>query len=303
MTKESEYSLIVTKTGKEVYLMDLESYVGNSTLNDNDHYMVVCPVCKHNHITGEDGYYVDPTYNKAKLSVDKNKEVGYCFRGGHVFVTNSDTLRVRMPKFNLFIDEEVSIIKLPSLDHAKKSFYDLTDSMKEYLHGRNPYIDPVELGIRTMKFWDDRPNVMIPFYWNNDMIYYQLRFTDDKSPKYYHPSIAKKPVYIPKGTPLTDKWIIVEGVFDAIACLTSYPQYTPIAILGSNMTDYQINLLRSVILPSEILVRMDDDHISKKVMKKLIDSPIAMYVDSIDLIHSSGLDPEEQLRYEDRNQE
>jgi hypothetical protein len=59
------------------------------------------------------------------------------------------------------------------------------------------------------------------------------------------PPIDFKPPYIIEKSNVK-KFIIVEGVFDAIACLFFYPEYIPFAVLGSQITYYQLELLRSL---------------------------------------------------------
>lgn len=293
-----DFNVIKTKSGKEIYATDLTKLTQGIDPDPNSgSYLCVCPVCQYNHAKGIDGYSYDPNYRKRKLSVDANREVAYCYRAQHAFIDCSDRIIVNLARINPLMQEDVTLIKLANIEDHTDNIRRLTPKHIKYLKDRNPMIDPDLFGIKSFEFWDDRPNVFIPTYWNNELIYYQLRFMDDDIPKYYLPSILRKPLYIPKCKSLDcSKIVICEGVFDAIACYYLYPDRIPVAVFGSDINKYQLGLLRSSIMVDDILIYMDDTSKSKKIKNRLEHSALANYVSKIEIRESDGEDPEEYLR-------
>ena len=70
------------------------------------------------------------------------------------------------------------------------------------------------------------------------------------------------------------------------------PEYMPIAILGSSISDYQLSFIREYV-PEEIIVYMDETDISKRVATKI--QSVIDYC-PIRIIKSDGQDPEENLK-------
>ena len=136
-------------------------------------------------------------------------------------------------------------------------------------------------------------NPVIPFYYKGELIYYQIKFAfgNNRMP-YFSPPIEYKPGYLIEHDD-NKKFIICEGTFDAISLLIQAPSYTPFAILGSSITDYQITMLRSFV-PEKIIVYMDTTELSIKVVNKI--KKYINYAD-VNIIKSYGKDPEENLRY------
>ena len=64
------------------------------------------------------------------------------------------------------------------------------------------------------------------------------------------------------------KLIICEGVYDSMSLLIQAPGWTPVAICGSQITDYQIQFLREYV-PNEIKIYMDKTELSNGIMRKL----------------------------------
>ena len=75
-----------------------------------------------------------------------------------------------------------------------------------------------------------------------------------------------------------------------------YPDKMPIAILGSSVSDYQIEMIRTYN-PRSITVYMDETKLSIGVIKKL-----QTVIDNVDYHYkrSDGQDPEEMLKYKIR---
>lgn len=297
--KDSVYDIIESRSSDRIYAaMDLISATKDVEQASDGHYYIVCPICKERHELGTEGYYQESNYNKRKLGIMPNRQVGHCFRCGSVFLNSSDEIVVSIPHLTLFngiTAEDLKPIKLSHMSDHLNKVKELDILERDYLLDRNPRMDIEKLGIKSFNFWDDRPNVFIPFNFLGEIFYYQLRFIDNEDPKYFMPSIQKKLPYIPEVRD-TKKIVIVEGVFDAIACLTLYPDRTPIAILGSDITKYHINILRKYFSFDDILIHMDETHISEKIAKRIINTPIAFYINDINVVQSDGMDPEELLR-------
>lgn len=300
-----EYQFLRVSEGREYYLTDIEALISDDNQGKPDIVYEVCPVCKHKHDLGIDGYYIDHHYNKRKLGVMPSHTVAHCNRCNAVFLDSTDECRVRIPKlkFNLnTVLTEVSIIKLDEtqevIDHARP----LNDAERYVLNARNPKIDPDKYGMMYSSYYN-RPAIMVPFYLMGKPIYYQRRFLDREGPKYHNPSIKGKPIYIPKGCDFHSKVVICEGVYDAIACVDLFPGYMPVAILGKDITPYHIDLIRKLITPDDIIVRMDEDKLSQKIADTINKSPLSYLCGEAEIVHvelkdgdDHGYDPEEELR-------
>jgi hypothetical protein len=140
------------------------------------------------------------------------------------------------------------------------------------------------------KFMDG--NIVMPFKYKGEVFYYQFRFSGKNSKiRYFSPPISAKPPHIIEHGNCK-KIIICEGIFDAIALLIMAPEFMPIAILGSSISDYQIDFIREYV-PEEIVVYMDETDISRRVATKI--QSIIDYC-PIRIIKSDGQDPEENLK-------
>lgn len=293
--KESGIEFIKNNGERDIYFMDLSKLDLHKVNGKKEGYIAVCPICKHKHAEGIDGYYLDPNYSKRKLGVDKYKTIAHCYRCDSVILGYKDETKVKIPEFHfkcLLQQDAISVTTLMDAAERYSESKDLTDKERALLKMRNPHLDPDLLGMKVAKW--NRPNILTPFYLNGNLIYYQIRFLDSEHPKYFSPSIKNKPIFIPTSEYKKDI-IICEGVYDAIALLTLYPEYTPVAILGSHITDYQCNLIRKFITPDSISIFMDDTNISEDIYKRLLDTPLASYAE-ISVWESDGLDPEEILR-------
>lgn len=281
------------KTGKgnALYILDLESYV-DSMKDENlfqekkDDYAVMCPICR------EEKQKEDPSYKNLKFWIDKSLEFGRCFVCNSVFISNNDRIKTVIKPIG---PQDMSGIEVSHLNHPYWT-YDLFNSFPEYdkegvdyLRKKRHYLlenlyHP--LGIRFSGH-----NPVIPFFFKGEMVYYQIRLIDGESRiKYFSPPIDHKPAYIIEKKE-NKNIIICEGVFDAIACLILYPKYTPFAVLGSSITDYQIWMLRSYI-PDKIKIFMDKTELSIGIKERIRN--FVNYAD-IGIVPSDGRDPEETL--------
>lgn len=293
--KESGLEFIKHENGRDYYFYDLDKLDMHET---KDGYNAVCPVCKKNHELGIDGFYLDPNYSKRKLGINQSRSIAHCFRCDSVIVSlrNGDAV-IRVPKIhfkNLIGADDFMIDTLLDVSEKYDQSKEITDPMRKLLEMRSPGIDPDALGMKSARW--NRPNILTPFYLNGSLIYYQLRFLDKITPKYFSPPIKNKPIYIPRKD-YTSDIIICEGVYDAIALLKLYPDWTPVAILGSAITDYQCRLIRKYLIPDRIKIFMDDVKLSDKIKLTLMDTPLAYYVVDIEVVtEHDGEDPEEVLR-------
>jgi hypothetical protein len=240
-------------------------------------------------------------HKKHKLYISSDLEVGHCFVCTRAFRNINDNIDVHfeVPSFMSCAENSSQLVlrKLNDPDWTIEKYYTEFDDYSEkginYLIGRHPFMKDL-WKILEFKFLND--NVVIPFKYHNELIYYQIRFTGKNTGgiRYFHPHIetgCKPPYIIESGA--CDKFIICEGVFDAISLLIQAPGYTPFAVLGSAITDYQLAFLREY-LPKKILIMMDETKISRKIadkVRKVID-----YC-PVEIIPTYGNDPEEIMKY------
>lgn len=252
-------------------------------------YIVHCPFCK------------NEGHRKHKLYIKDDLTIGNCFVCGRAFVNIDDNVDTdyRIPKFlDDMYQNEFKVVPIPdesmwSLSKFHLEFDDYSERGIDYLKGRHRFLGELwrPLGF---KFLND--NVVMPFIYHGEVIYYQIRFIDATAKddvRYFFPPMppgTKPPYIIENGD--RKKFIIVEGIYDAIAALIQAPDYTPFAVLGSTITDYQMNFLREY-MPEKILIWMDETSISMKIRNIL--SPVINYC-PINIIPSDGPDPEEVMK-------
>ena len=298
-----DYEFLRMKDGHEVYSTNIEDLLSPENRKAKGLVYEVCPVCQHKHELGIDGFYLDPHYDKRKLGVFASRTAARCNRCGSIFIDDSGSMNIRIPELNFslgVIRSEIDITVLPEVEQVLRHASELNERELEVLKARNPNLDPKKLGLKTLRSWD-RPNILAPFYLMGTPVYYQLRFLDHEAPKYFNPSIKNKPIYIPKGCNFSRKIVICEGVYDAIACMSLYPDRMPVAIIGSDLTPYNVNLIRKLITPEDVLVRMDSTKFGEKIAKMVNESPISYISGEADVVEidtndPKGIDPEEYLR-------
>lgn len=266
---------------KEFY--GTEDYEGNLiSTGDHEEYIIRCPLCAHEH-------------TKHKLYISGDLSVGFCFLCGRTYMNVTDDVDVTInpPKFNEYMGYQgFELVELNdpiwTLDRFKYEFDDFDEKGYKYLIGRHGFMKDL-YKVLHFKFMDG--NIVMPFYYHDKLIYYQLRFTGNSKIRYFFPPIKKKPPYI-IDRPGIRKLIVCEGVYDAIACLIMAPDFIPVAVLGSSVSDYQIEFMREY-LPNEILVYMDETDISKRIASKI--RSVIDYC-PIGIIKSDGEDPEENMK-------
>ena len=248
-------------------------------------YIIHCPFCK------EEGHTKHKLYIKADLTV------GHCFvcTRTYVHVTDEIDTSYKIPEFFPMMRKRdgVDLVRLEdptwTLEKYKFEFDDFDQVGFNYLIGRHKFMEQL-YKILDFKFMDG--NIVMPFKYKGEVFYYQIRFSGKNNKiRYFFPPISAKPPYIIEHGDCK-KLIICEGIFDAIALLIMAPEYVPVAILGSSISDYQMDFIREYV-PEEIIVYMDDTEISKRVARKIKGT-----IDycPIRLIKSDGEDPEENLK-------
>ena len=282
------------KSGRIIVIGDLKALVldslgvkneteAESQLKGNKEYIIHCPFCK------EEGH------TKHKLYITPDFKEGHCFVCSRTFIgeTNELDTSFNIPDFGIGGNsEEFKVVPLSDPTWTLSNYYEKFDDYSEigynYLIGRHGFMKDL-YKILKFKFWKD--NVVMPFFYKGELFYYQIRFTGNNGGiRYFFPPISKKPPYIIEHGD-NRKFIICEGVFDAIALLIQAPEYTPMAVLGSSISDYQLEFLREYV-PQEIKIYMDETSISKNIMGR-----IKTKIDycPISIIPSTGTDPEEKM--------
>lgn len=289
-----DFKEIVKKNGQRVVFCNFEELLKEAYgvksmeevkqfVNSNGEYIIHCPFCR------EEGH------TKHKLYIKEDLTVGHCFvcTRSYVNVTDQVDFSFEVPEFLPFMGYTgLNLVKLQdpvwSLDKYFNEFEDYDERGINYLLGRHKYMAEL-YKLLDFKFIDG--NIVMPFKYHGEIFYYQIRFTGNSKIRYFFPPISKKPPYIIEHGD-NKKIIIVEGVYDAISCLIQAPEYTPVAVLGSSISDYQIEFIREYV-PEEILIFMDETKISLGIKKKLISKidycPIRIH-------KSNGEDPEEAMK-------
>lgn len=300
-----EYKEINTRSGKHIVFCDFkelltEFYKVSSfeeiedRANSAGEFIIHCPFCK------KEGH------RKHKLYIKSDLTVGHCFVCCRDFINVNDEINLKfnlsgLLNFNGFNNNrEFKVVPINDPDWSIESFkFDMDDYDEDgikYLKGRHAYLGEL-YKLLDFKFLDG--NVVVPFKHNGEVFYYQIRFSNPGNKiKYFMPRIDQgcKPPYIieRENEDARHRILIVEGIFDAIAALIQCPEYTPVAVLGSSITPYQMEFIRNYSgYVKEVRIWMDETHISKGIAKRL-----KTQIDycPIEIIKSYGPDPEEILK-------
>ena len=250
-------------------------------IENNGEYIIQCPFCK------SEGYI------KKKLYVKGDLTVGHCFKCHRAFINVTDTIEYNIKSPVISLNNSFDLVKLNNENWTLDMYYNEFDESDEkgerYLYSRHRYL-PALAKVLGFKFYNH--NIIMPFFFHGELIYYQMRFTNKNPIRYFFPPISHKPIY-PLELSNSKDIIICEGIYDACSCLLMYPDKMPIAILGSSVSNYQIDMIRTYN-PRSITVYMDDTKLSLGVLKKL-----QTVINNVDYHYkrSNGQDPEEKLKY------
>lgn len=298
--------------GERVIRLNLEEFIeGNEDYYETTkHFVSYCPYCAEENL-----------YTKKKLYIEKdNLSQGFCHRCHSIYFHWTTDLSYDVVQ----LKERISKFKLCKLpkssppnmgpDYSLNSFnscsvnregilemlkYRNVDSLtnigedilvKRNIERYSPLID--RLDMRGGKLGDDQGFIMVPFKIGDELLYWQSKLYGYNI-KYFMPPIAHKPFYIPEYH--GRRIVIVEGIFDAMACLYLFPDRTPVAILGSYITDYHVWLLRNYIAPTDCLVFLDNPKLSLGVLFQLKGLVPTIINFSIHCSDTWGQDPDEML--------
>jgi len=109
---------------------------------------------------------------------------------------------------------------------------------------------PGHFPIMTIANKNVRPNVIVPFTYNNQIVGHTTRYLDDRKPKYVS---DVQPGYVFGVDQQQDNWqrvIVTEGIFDALSI-------DGVAVMHSEISDAQARLIRS--LGRQVIVVPDQD--------------------------------------------
>ena len=297
-----EYKEIVKKNGrilvfcnfedllKEVYGVNTMDQVEAVMEKKGTEIIARCPFCKHEH-------------TKSKLYIRDDMTTGWCFLCNRTYINVTDTLNTDVVVPRTFADFGAGPLKfeLPVMKDSEwsldKYYYEFDDDSEvgmKYLLGRHGFFKDLAKAL-DFKFWNG--NVVMPFKSKGKVYYYQIRFTGKNNKiRYFLPPVSQKSCYIIERSEedVRHRILIVEGIYDAISILPQCPDFTPVAVLGSSISDYQIAQIRDYAgYVSECVVWMDETEISVRIKKKV--RSIIDYC-PIHIIKSYGPDPEERLQ-------
>jgi len=133
----------------------------------------------------------------------------------------------------------------------------------EYLRSRAvPKDYPVMTVLENDSVHWTRPQVIVPFTYDNQVVGYSCRMLDNRQPRYIHDT---QPGYV-FGTDLQrEDWryaVVVEGVFDALSI-------GGLAVLHAEINDAQARLIRS--LDREVIVVPDQDAAGMKLVDRAVE--------------------------------
>lgn len=297
-----DYREIETRSGKRMVFLDfkelLMDFYGVGTFEEVEpnlasggEYIIHCPFCK------KEGH------TKHKLYIREDLTVGHCFVCTRNFVNVTDEVDTTFNITDSLTNQgwklqntgfTPTLLTDPAwtLDKFRDEFDNYSEYGYRYLLRRHMFMSEL-WKVLDFKFWDDNP--VIPFKRNGQIIYYQIRFARGGGKiKYFMPPIKNKPPYvIEREGEARQKLLVVEGIFDAIAALIQCPGYTPVAVLGSSISDYQINYLKDYAgVVRDVKIWMDETKISAKIARRLKN---AVGYAPIEILPSYGPDPEEVM--------
>jgi hypothetical protein len=271
-----------TKKGTDLVICNLSDNVPELGVNQ----YLQCPYCSTPDKT--------PGYSdKRRRKLYTDGYIGYCYRCHRTFLNPSvkDSEVVKLPEFNVYTKvTNFDVTKLG--DSEFDNFNSLSDIGLSYLQHRNPIFSKEFCTLMNIRSINN--GVVIPFYLDNSLVYYVIRFIKaSHSDRYWMPPTKNKPLFIPRLVN-KNKFIIVEGVFDAFACLLLYPEHTPCAVLGSKISLKQVNYLSERYNPDDIIVYLDDTEKSINTLNFIKCNWKGIY--NINVVSSNGTDPEEYLK-------
>lgn len=141
----------------------------------------------------------------------------------------------------------------------------LPESVVEYLNNRKIFDAPALPENYKFKFNKEKNRLVIPWYNNGVINYYQERILNNKSTlKYIFPKIPKGVFNIDMVDPTFPYIFVLEGVFDAIFVKNG------IAIGGQNLSSHQRSIIKSRWPNHKIVYFFDNIYIEPKTRQKIL---------------------------------
>lgn len=236
-----------------------------------------------------------------KLYYSFEKNVGYCFKCNTVFYPKVDENKLVDHEYNLALNNMINKLNdnnYPSPSEIKYDFQPLNLEAREYLKSRHMFLNILS-NYLNLRLWNGTTmGIVTPFYIDNKIAKFQVRFNTEDHKKRYYTSPGEKLLYSPmklfndyklKSEPTIT---LVEGTYDAIAAMIlGYPN--PVAVLGSSLSHYQLYLLRKCLVENAY-VMMDDAEISYSLFKPLRKSVPS--ISHLKCVKYKEKDPEEILK-------
>jgi hypothetical protein len=264
---------------------DLEKLTSGLTPNNRGEYKVQCPECL-------------KYLNKESfvLYITSDKSVGYCHRCKSKFFDidrdTSDNLvsDLETPSFKFLGNDEFTLSRIDTKYYQESN--EFMDNEYRYLINRNPALEKL---LPYLKFKFRKNRVVMPFFWDNEVFYYQLRYTLPRTKgmaSYFCAPIDNKPIWINPLNKGTDEVILTEGIFGAIGAWLKYRgKIDTISVQGSYISKYQFWMLGHKLY-NKYYLYFDDDGINKN-LKYEMNKYDPMIYNNIELIHSDYGDPED----------
>ena len=221
------------------------------------------------------------------LSIHRSLGFAVCFRCGVMYINQGMIYEeIRDSLISLNEPSKASLLGVAKTPNRmiEMMYTEVPKEGTPYLTGRNPLVGDW----RVYGLMYDETSIYIPYYYFNELIYYQIRYTDGNPQRYNMPSLPS-PIYIPsRSWDMMKPTIICEGPFDAIAIHSATNDFNVVGLVGKEVTSYKKRLLSNLSTPHYYLM-LDKTQLSAKLKKDL-----SRYYD-VSIIPMDGRDPEELL--------
>ena len=121
---------------------------------------------------------------------------------------------------------------------------------------------PEHFPIMTIANKNVRPNVIVPFTYNNQIVGHTTRYLDDRKPKYLSDVQPGYVFGIDQQQPDWQSVIVTEGIFDALSI-------DGVAVMHSEISDAQARLIRS--LGRQVIVVPDQDRSGLSLIDRAVE--------------------------------
>lgn len=286
----------VAKTDVDITLDSLVPVDGKS--ENKNSYIFYCPYCIEKvgkkDITG-------------KLYLYKSTLTGVCFRcNTHITIkadidSDFDFSGLTFKRLQQQIIQDTDILPYDEAINISKlqPWYSNTQIFDYLLNERGYHIfqaaDRCQFKVFNSK---DRIGVFIPYFMNDTIVSYQIRYLAGKGRYWTRP--GKRFLYTPGGLQLKpiNEITICEGVFDSIALeYLGYP--IPIAVCGSALSTLQLNTIKE-LAPEIVNIALDDYNLSNEMLK-VLKKELAL-VERFQIINFNKKDPDDYVKEQIKNE-